>query len=205
MCKLTKNKLFKIKEKLPFFKNSNKESESITTPYTPLTPTSNAQECEVYLEALNWALKQKTIKNIAITGSYGSGKSSVIQTFIKQNTFNYFNQYKFFNISLATFKDFREQEDGKNELNDQDLQRLIEMSILQQIMAHEKDYKLPESRLKKITVHSRKYLIFCSILICIFALSFAVIFFPDILKKILHNSINEIFRKYTTFLKLLQG
>jgi len=108
-----------------------------------------------------------------------------------------FNQYKFFNISLATFKDFREQEDGKNELNDQDLQRLIEMSILQQIMAHEKDYKLPESRLKKITVHSRKYLIFCSILICIFALSFAVIFFPNILKKILHNSINEIFRKYT--------
>ena len=202
MCKLTKNKPFKIKEKLPFFKNSNKESKSITTPYTPLTPTSDAQECEVYLEALRWALKQKTIKNIAITGSYGSGKSSVIQTFIKQNTFNYFNQYNFFNISLATFKDFREQEDRKNELNDQDLQRLIEMSILQQIMAHEKDYKLPESRLKKITVHSRKYLIFCSILICIFALSFAVIFFPDILKKILHNSINEIFRKYATFFEI---
>lgn len=167
-----------------------------------MTPTSDAQECEVYLEALRWALKQKTIKNIAITGSYGSGKSSVIQTFIKQNTFNYFNQYNFFNISLATFKDFREQEDRKNELNDQDLQRLIEMSILQQIMAHEKDYKLPESRLKKITVHSRKYLIFCSILICIFALSFAVIFFPDILKKILHNSINEIFRKYATFFEI---
>lgn len=202
MCKLTKNKLFKIKEKLPFFKNSNKESKSINSPYTALTPTSDAQECEVYLEALSWALKQKTIKNIAITGSYGSGKSSVIQTFIKQNTFNYFNQYKFFNISLAAFKDFREQEDGKNELNDQDLQRLIEMSILQQIMAHEKDYKLPESRLKKITVHSRKYLIFCSILICIFALSFAVIFFPNILKKILHSSINEIFGKYTSFFEI---
>ncbi|WP_024469451.1 hypothetical protein, partial [Treponema pedis] len=205
MYKFTKNKLFKIKEKLPFFKNSNKESKSITASYTPLTPTSDAQESEVYLEALSWALKQKTIKNIAITGSYGSGKSSVIQTFIKLNTsylFKCFDLYKFFNISLATFKDFREQENAKNELNDQDLQRLIEMSILQQIIAHEKDYKLPESRLKKITVHSRKYLIFYSILICIFALSFAVIFFPNILEKILHNDMKAILGKYTAFFKL---
>ena len=86
MCKLTKNKLFKIKEKLPFFKNSNKESESITTPYTPLTPTSNSQECEVYLEALNWALKQKTIKNIAITGSYGSQGFRIINSFKKNSS-----------------------------------------------------------------------------------------------------------------------
>lgn len=36
----------------------------------------------LYMDALNWALKEKCIKNLAITGSFGSGKSTIIQKFI---------------------------------------------------------------------------------------------------------------------------
>ena len=55
------------------------------THFNSLTPTDNADECEIYLKSLEWALEnRKTIKNIAIAGPHGSGKSSIIQTFIKQ-------------------------------------------------------------------------------------------------------------------------
>ena len=38
-----------------------------------------------YFEALNWAFKNKKVKNIALTGPYGAGKSSVIETFLQKN------------------------------------------------------------------------------------------------------------------------
>ena len=52
----------------------------------------------VTFNALDYALSQNNIHNIAVTGNYGSGKSSVLQSYIKQNKKN-----KFLNISLATF------------------------------------------------------------------------------------------------------
>ena len=36
----------------------------------------------LYIEALEWALKNERIKNIALTGPYGSGKSSIIESFL---------------------------------------------------------------------------------------------------------------------------
>jgi cytidylate kinase len=43
---------------------------------------------------LEWALLNKDIKNIAVTGPYGSGKSSVIRSFAKQ-----YPGYHYLNIS----------------------------------------------------------------------------------------------------------
>ncbi|MGV0928386.1 YobI family P-loop NTPase [Empedobacter sp. ULE_I145] len=43
-------------------------------------------EIKNYSEKLEWGIKNKADKNIAITGSYGSGKSSIIKSFIKQQT-----------------------------------------------------------------------------------------------------------------------
>ena len=49
--------------------------------YHSLTPINSADNCEVYMDALQEALQNPDIKNIAVTGPYGSGKSSVIRTF----------------------------------------------------------------------------------------------------------------------------
>ena len=53
--------------------------------YDDLTPTSRGDEDKKYSKILKWALKNKNIKNIALTGSYGSGKSSIIKTFTKEH------------------------------------------------------------------------------------------------------------------------
>ena len=53
--------------------------------YKDLTPISNAENVEEYLNALRWALDQKKITNIALAGPYGSGKSSIIDTFLEKH------------------------------------------------------------------------------------------------------------------------
>ncbi len=82
------------------------------------------------------------MNNIALTGSYGSGKSTILKTFKALNP-----QYKFLNVSLAAFN----QKDGKLEpVEKEKLERLLEVSILQQIFYHVKPEKIPESRFKRI-------------------------------------------------------
>ena len=55
------------------------------TEYTDLAPIDEITNGEEYLNALNWALKNKRIKNIALAGPYGAGKSSIIETYLKRH------------------------------------------------------------------------------------------------------------------------
>lgn len=101
-------------------------------------------------------LRLKDATNIALTGPYGSGKSSILIT-LKAD----FRQYKYLNISLATLQASQEKENNKaigvEDENDEDervsknnLDRLIEYSILQQLIYREKQETLPDSRFKRI-------------------------------------------------------
>lgn len=85
-----------------FYKSSvNKKLHS-------LAPTDDAEKVDSYLKTLSWALlNSKTIKNIAIAGPYGAGKSSIIDTYIKKNKCT----HKYLKISLATFQDLKEDND----------------------------------------------------------------------------------------------
>lgn len=51
-------------------------------------------------DAFRFALEKKEIKNIAITGPYSSGKSSLIQSYFDK----YIDKKDYLNISLATFE-----------------------------------------------------------------------------------------------------
>ena len=53
--------------------------------YRDLAPIDNIENGDKYIEALNWAFQNKKVKNIALTGPYGAGKSSVIETFLAQD------------------------------------------------------------------------------------------------------------------------
>ncbi|OOG77333.1 P-loop NTPase fold protein, partial [Flavobacterium sp. A45] len=85
---------------------------------------------------LNEVIKDNNILNIALTGPYGSGKTSIIKTF-EHN----FSNLKFINISLATF-------DGKVIKDDKTSK--LEYSILKQIFYKVSHDKVPQSRFKRI-------------------------------------------------------
>ncbi len=64
-----------------------------------LTPTSDAQ-LGIYEEQLTFALSDPDVKNIALSGPYGAGKSSILATYKKQHP-----EKKFLHISFAHFQD----------------------------------------------------------------------------------------------------
>lgn len=135
--------------------------------YDDLTPTSRGDEDKKYSIALEWALKNENIKNIALTGAYGSGKSSIIKTFANNH-----RGYNILNISLASFTD--------SDLSDnKDINRLLELSILQQMFYHVKHNKIPDSRFKRIRNLKKKNVVLKSILLITWLLSCAIFFKVD--------------------------
>ena len=76
--------------------------------YESLTPVDNIKNGAEYMKALGWAISQDDIHNIAVSGPYGSGKSSVIESFLKGR-----RKKGIIRISLATF-DLDEGQKQKN-------------------------------------------------------------------------------------------
>ncbi|MFI3320122.1 MAG: hypothetical protein SNH01_04710 [Rikenellaceae bacterium] len=181
--------------------NSNELS---TTDYSPLCPTDEAKDVEMYTEALSWALSLKSkIRNIAISGPYGSGKSSILQTFIKDNK----EKHKFLNISLATFKGddnmaetSLDYQNPKPDIDDEKLQRLIELSILQQIIYREKSGETPESQFKKTSKRSYGLTTVNFIMLLLLILSSLHLFAPSILERI---SLFDFFNNAKDFYRLI--
>lgn len=52
--------------------------------FDALAPNTLESNKEVYTEALDYAFANKDVKNIAITGIYGAGKSTVWKTYVKE-------------------------------------------------------------------------------------------------------------------------
>ena len=93
------------------------------SPFQSLTPTDSAEDIKTYSQAMDFALssKHKNIKNIAVTGQYGSGKSSFLKTYFK-------NREEVLWVSLALFLDQSSEDEGAA-----DFEHKLELSILQQI------------------------------------------------------------------------
>lgn len=126
-------------------------------PYEELTPKEYEKSNEYYCEVLQWALLNNNIKNVALTGIYGSGKSTILSTFKSLH-----KEYKYLSISLA---DFKNEVDGDlTENNDE----CIEKHILQQMFYKVRYKDIPYSRFKRI--NNIKTLPVIKILMSIFTL-----------------------------------
>ena len=154
MCFFQKSTIFAIestnlqnyitmKSLLNLFRHKeNKEKLSISLAPKVITEESEKEKIKPYLDALIKAVNTKDVNNIAITGSYGSGKSTILKTFQKE----YKSCFRFLNVSLASFNKINDESNEDSEK----LQRLLEISILQQIIYSVNPGKIPDSHFKRI-------------------------------------------------------
>ncbi|WP_205618057.1 hypothetical protein [Thalassospira permensis] len=112
--------------------------------YVDLAPTDKADPDGIYSDALFHATKNPNVYNIALTGPYGSGKSSIIKTFLKRYKKYWFFKKPVLQISLAAFLPEAAAPDG--EVTKQEIER----SILQQMLYGADANSLPLSRFKRI-------------------------------------------------------
>ena len=171
-----------------------KLTERDVSHFYPLSPINKIkdEDGKIYFNALSWALnnrKDENIKNIALTGPYGSGKSSILQSFQKINKNN---KLHFMNISLATFKEELEKnEEADKQDNDEELLRLLELSIVQQLFYREKYHVLPDSRLKKIRKFKWWELLIETVAGFLFFISFFIIIKPGFLTDIFTSPLDN--------------
>ena len=139
MCKYGISAVRWLSNKLNDWANKlENKNDGVSTKFVDLAPVDDADNNGIYSEALHFATNDPKVFNIALTGPYGSGKSSIIQSFLKT-----YRQPPL-HISLAAF--IAESENKAATASRQEIER----SILQQMLYGADANKLPLSRFKRI-------------------------------------------------------
>lgn len=126
--------------------------------FNSLTPDVLEENKQVYTDALEFAFKNDDIRNIAITGVYGAGKSTVWNTYreykskdVEETTFK-----KIITVCLGKYEDNSKEnnsiKDDKEKSNDnkedKELDNRVERQIINQISAQIKSSNIPLSKYK---------------------------------------------------------
>lgn len=101
--------------------------------FESLTPVED-NELGIYESALNYVFENPNIKNVALSGAYGAGKSSVLASYKKRTKDK---NRKYIHISLAHFED--EDESGNT--------REIKESVLEGKILNQLIHQIPESNI----------------------------------------------------------
>jgi hypothetical protein len=125
---------------------ANEESQNELT-FETLTPTNLSEtEMQGYTQALDFIFKEDDLRNIAITGPYASGKSSVIKTYVNK-------QYKLkgIYISLAYFSPALESKiKGKKQDNNLifEDELILERKIINQLIHQIDPNEVPDTEFR---------------------------------------------------------
>lgn len=134
--------------------------------YTDLAPVDDIPTDSEYFSALEGALKQDKIMNIALAGPYGSGKSSIINSFLKN-----YDMYKKESLTLSLAEFNESVDESQNDDTDS-----IERGILKQLFYRVDHKRIPQSRYRKLHVVSKRrvYLSILALLGFVFGLSLII-------------------------------
>ena len=108
-----------------------------------LTPIEH-MDLNVYEEAINYVFDNSDVKNVAISGAYSSGKSSVLASYKKNHS-----DLSFLHISLAHFKS--PEQEAETEVKES----ILEGKILNQLIHQIPSEKIPQTNFrvkKKVSV-----------------------------------------------------
>lgn len=103
------------------------------------------KKCEPQWTKLKAALSDNHIKNIAITSSYDTGKTSFLKSFFKKEYDD--SEYKF--ITIPTFSEKQTSIDEEN----------LEKNVINQLLFSEDPKKFPDSRIDRIHVYSNWWIL----------------------------------------------
>ena len=117
---------------------------------------------DIYKEAISYSLKNNNIKNIAISGSYGAGKSSVLESYKNQE-----KNKNFLHISLTYFKELDDKEDKNEILNINTLESKILNQLIHQISVD----KIPQTCFKVKRKIDKGEILFSTVLIMLLILA----------------------------------
>lgn len=150
------------------FPNSSVELENLSPiDYTQIASDEfETNYYKIYKDVLNNVTQDKLIKNVGVTGGYGTGKSSIIHS--------YFNELKSrtsIYISLAHFNSLAGNtiptpQDDKI-INSQ-IDNILEMKIVNQLVNQIEPYKIPKANfLAKKNINNNKIISYSLSIICL--------------------------------------
>ena len=151
--------------------------------YRDLAPVDNIANGKEYLKALHWAIKNNRIKNIALTGPYGSGKSSIINTYLKRHPLI---KSKHLRVSMATFIENGVGKNGKPTKIPVKPEQVQE-GILKQLFYKVNHRRIPQSRYRKLYKVS-----FFSVWLILVSLVSAILLFVFIFAPERYNTIIDL-------------
>lgn len=178
-------------------KQNNKNNRTENTKFYSLAPVESDnydKYNDAFIFALNSDDESKKITNIAVTGPYASGKSSVIE-----NVKNKFGTEKFITLSLTNFNSGDIENDNKiqeNSITNKKIEEDLEAQLINQLIHKIDSKKIEDSRFlanKKIDTSKLSY----KVGTFIHALIISIIFLCLIIVNINNETISKIL-----FLKL---
>lgn len=109
-----------------------------------LTPINDI-ELKVYEDAINYVFENQDIKNVAISGAYSAGKSSVLESYKKKHS-----ELKFLHISLAHFQspDLEEETEYADQKDHEEKGRVKE-SVLEGKILNQLIHQIPSDKISQ--------------------------------------------------------
>lgn len=150
--------------------NPNASSELIV-----LSPHYDEKHHGLYVKKLEQAVRNPKVRNIALTGGYGTGKSSVIQGLVERiHSSKEFNKTRPIVISLPTIQ-VADESDFKNDRTDR-----IQRDIVKQLLYRSNPRKMRSSQYRRIThVTAPQRVITCFIVAAFLTFTFWLLAKPD--------------------------
>src|SRR5690554_3040356 len=178
-----------VRKAYVLIKNKFNKEDLRSSNFHTLTPIVDisGKTTKFYIDSLKWAVNKEDCYNIALMGIYGSGKSSIIKSFLKKHN------YKNLSVSLANFQDPNIKSGSSSTSNDILTINQLEKSIVQQIFYTVKETKLPNTGLKRIRNYNSWNSLFYYFGLILFGFCLIILIYPKFLCDIYFDFLYENF------------
>nr|WP_279036813.1 P-loop NTPase fold protein [Snodgrassella alvi] len=215
-CKKIYGWWLKAKNKSKESKSSSEQNEKAEYEYQKLTPYTEV-DLKESKRAFDYVFQHDDVRNIAISGAYGSGKSSLIESYKKYLQTTNTNRKlgrKFLHISLAHFRTennylsavLNEEANSQNENNELSL---LEAKILNQLIHQISAEQIPQSNFAVKRITSKRDLLAITVSSIIFLLFMLDIIFSATWKEFVlsleYSGLKDLLLGLTTKIFLLSS